>query len=436
MSIIIGHYHLHPGGVTRIIDSQIRSLKQNFPDTEIKVITGHTEDTTKYKKFGIPVLTENNLNYLSTKNLDSDTLSHKLSEIEDFLKSTVKRNDILHFHNINLGKNPLLTFAIYHLAQKGYNVFNHAHDFAEDRPSNMEFNQFIIENHLETNTNEVLYPKNMPNYGYGVINSFDRERLLQFNLGPERIAYLPNPVIIPPEALKLKKSECRKTILRKLHLDEKTNIITYPVRVIRRKNIGEFILLSELFGPDYTFLVTLAPKNPIEIKPYLEWKNFCKSHQISQVHFEVGKEINFHELVKGSDFSITTSYREGFGMAFMEPWLYDTPVVGRDIPEVTRDFMQNGVTFHNLYTQLKIPGKEKDFIELSMEEQMHFIAELKNDNSLRKQLETENQKVKKIFTPRPTEEIDNNKEAIVKNYSFENYGKKIMDTYRTFFGKP
>ncbi len=54
-------------------------------------------------------------------------------------------------------------------------------------------------------------------------------------------------------------------IVTRLGLDPEKKIITYPVRAIRRKNIGEFILLAVLFEGTCQFNITQAPKNPVGI---------------------------------------------------------------------------------------------------------------------------------------------------------------------------
>ena len=35
---------------------------------------------------------------------------------------------------------------------------------------------------------------------------------------------------------------------------------------------------------------------------------------------------------------VTTSVAEGFGLAFLEPWLFGKGLLGRNLPEITVDF--------------------------------------------------------------------------------------------------
>jgi hypothetical protein len=205
------------------------------------------------------------------------------------------------------------------------------------------------------------------------------------------------------------------------------------VRVIRRKNIGELILLSELFKKEATFLVTLAPKNPVEIKFYEQWIRFCQKNNLNNILFEVNQFVDFEKLVRGSDFCITTSIREGFGMTYMESWLFDTPVAGRNLEYITRDFTEKNMEFPNLYNQIIIPGMNKDFKDLSMEEQMEVILKMKENGTFPDEIFSNNSVLTKLFSKVKDTTISKNKKIITNHYSFEVYGKKIMETYKRFF---
>ncbi len=75
------------------------------------------------------------------------------------------------------------------------------------------------------------------------------------------------------------------------------------------------------------------------------------------MHFELGRRSkrSFPELIQVAAAMISTSVAEGFGLAFLEPWLAGKPLTGRDIPEITADFKKNGVVLDLLYPRLDIP---------------------------------------------------------------------------------
>jgi len=67
------------------------------------------------------------------------------------------------------------------------------------------------------------------------------------------------------------------------------------------------------------------------------------SETLDDVNFNVG---NLYHI---SDFALSTSVKEGFGYMFVEPWIADTPLIGRHIDHVIPDFHKNGLNLHHLY---------------------------------------------------------------------------------------
>ena len=152
------HHHLHPGGVTQIIDSQVKSLTQTYPDLQISVLCGHPGPVERFEQQNVQVIVNRNLDYLYDENPSGAEIDRITREIKDFLKKHIAPQEIIHVHNINLGKNPLLTWCIYQLAGEGRPVLNHAHDFAEDRPPNISFLRFFLRYVLQVDPEEVMYP--------------------------------------------------------------------------------------------------------------------------------------------------------------------------------------------------------------------------------------------------------------------------------------
>ncbi len=60
-------------------------------------------------------------------------------------------------------------------------------------------------------------------------------------------------------------------------------------------------------------------------------------------------------MIAKADALITTSVAEGFGLAFLEPWLASKPLVGRNLPEITADFAEHGLDLSALYNCLPVP---------------------------------------------------------------------------------
>ncbi len=428
MQIVIAHSHLNPGGVTRIIESQVESLSGH----KITVITGEAPQTEKIIELGANLVVFSGLNYLEKRVYSDNEARDLLSKLLQFFEKQLSSDSILHFHNLNLGKNPVVTYAVYLLAQKGIPVFNHAHDFAEDRPVNYQFMKDIITRNFQQNITEVLYPK-LPHYHFGVLNASDFERLISYGVEKERIEWLTNPVPYRHKVSEEDKEKAKKIICSSLQLNENKLLVTYPVRVIKRKNIGELILLSVLFNDRVNFTVTQPPQNPEEIRSYEKWLQFCNEHNINVI-FEAGNKVDFETLLIASDFCITTSYQEGFGMVYLEPWLFNTPVIGRNIPYITADFINDGFQFPTLYDSLSVLDNHLDFREMEIEEQMQIISDLQNGIIKKEEIFKQNKALNSLFQKVNTKLIGENISIIKNNYSLEGYGIKLQKRYKKMVG--
>jgi len=422
MRIVILHYHLNPGGVTSIIGSQIRALKIVDPAIHLVVMCGNDSVNTVIS--GIEAITDNSFNYTQADKL-GEISAVEVNRIANCIKRHLTKLDILHCHNVNLGKNPALTAAIFSLAAEGFRIVNHCHDFAEDRPEMLE-----ALHKASVSTGPGMYPVR-PGYQYIVINSCDLRRMSEW-VPSASIHLLPNPVM--DIAVNDPSPMMRPELCEKLGIDPLKRICTYPVRAIRRKNLGEFLLLAMLYGEEMSFLVTQSPRNPTEIPGYLRWKDVCVENKMN-VKFEAGDAVPYEELIRISDFCITTSIKEGFGMVFLEPWLADTPVVGRDLPCTTCDLQDQGMILTWLYKSIKVttPAGMADFKDLDIEAQETALRSLHQPVN-RDRLLKENPFLTTLFNRVPPEIIEHNKGIIKQRFSAEQYGKRLFAIYKGISG--
>lgn len=426
MKIIIGHYHLNPGGVTNIIQSQLRGLA-NIENLKIIVVCdGQGLDNIKLPDNAILMPFEK-LGYMPNLG-DESSMFETVKSIITFFQQITEKEDIIHFHNIGLGKNAALTYAMYLLAKQGFNLINHAHDFPEDRPANFKYLEEGLKLLGVDDIGTIMYP-DIDNYLIGVLNSFDRKRLLEVGLPEERVKLWPNPVSTPTISSDLTKAESKAKIEKALDLDSGKMLVAYPVRVIRRKNIGEYILLAAAFADTANFIVTLPPLNPIEIEPYNKWVAFCKENNIN-LTFEAGHKLEFEWVMKGADVCFTTSIMEGFGMVFVEPWLWGTPVAGREIAAVLPDLKTLGIEYPLIYDKLEIEWQNKcvDFPVLEMQEQMAFIQSILNDGKA--SFLNKNKALADFFNAESVEFENDNKSIISRELSEQQYGKKLYKVYK------
>jgi glycosyltransferase involved in cell wall biosynthesis len=415
---------MNPGGVTRIIEAQVKGLASFMEPADIRIACGPSENAISLT--GLPVIENELLSYRESESSPVE-LYRDISGILSFLESNTDTKTILHCHNPNLGKNPALMLAIHNLAKKGMRVVNHCHDFPEERPSNIDLITRMIEHYSLDSADEVMYPV-MANYHYIVLNSCDHQRLLKKGIPGGFVHMIHNPV---SNAKKNQVTYNRAGINDKLGINPDKLLVTYPVRAIKRKNLGEFILLSVLFSDRAEFAVTLAPLNPVELPGYNRWKSFCRENNI-KIAFETSQVTDYEELVQMSDFCITTSIQEGFGMTYLEPWLAGTPVIGRELDCIMHDLKSKGMQFPGLYQRIitDYNSRVSDFKDLSLQDQERFIYTIQNSKSAREKLLSSNPVLASLLDPVPESVISSNRETILQHFSIESYGKELFGIYK------
>ncbi|HKK67715.1 MAG TPA: hypothetical protein VJ946_05865, partial [Bacteroidales bacterium] len=160
--IDIIHYHLKPGGVTKIIQSQIESLNRKG-GVEIRLLCGECRDPETYTKMGVDLVCDEVFAYADFNEKNEDVIKENIKKAKEASQKYFEKDRIIHFHNLNLGKNPYWMLAINELVSEGYSVVNHSHDFSEDRTENQNFINRIVQKHAGLNAKHVMYP-NAENY--------------------------------------------------------------------------------------------------------------------------------------------------------------------------------------------------------------------------------------------------------------------------------
>jgi hypothetical protein len=219
--------------------------------------------------------------------------------------------DIVHVHNPLIRKTAALLPALNLLNKRGLRLLLQNHDLAEDfRP--------------DVYVDGEDYPENCH---YAVINSRDYSFLHRAGLKLEGLHLIPNEVV-PVAATE--------------GLEQ--NRYLYPVRAIRRKNVGEALLASLFIPKGRTVAVTLPPTTEQDGAVYRGWVNLARELELP-AEFEVGAAGSFADVFGSALAVLSTSVKEGFGFSFLEPWTADRAVLGRRIDYVCRDFEEAGVRF-------------------------------------------------------------------------------------------
>lgn len=353
MRIAVVHYHLAKGGVTRVIEAGLNALRDS--DHEVLVLSSTAAEGAIEPVKQIPELA-----YTPDASVTgADQLEKQL--IEQATEHFGQPPDLWHFHNHGLGKNVNLPEVIRRLALRGERMILQIHDFAEDgRPNNFSAQIAPYQAGTFQQPDLALYPV-APQIVYAVLNSRDYAILLKAGIPREQLVWLPNAIDVPDFTAS--------------STSHSSNLILYPTRGIRRKNIGEVLLMASL-QKDFRFATTLIPRNPQWLDIHKFWDDLAKDLKLP-VTLGLGEnpEFSFESLINEARSLVTTSVAEGFGLAFLEPALFGKPLLGRNLPEITQDFTQNGIRLPGLYSEWPIPLQsfDADALKSRFNEALHAL---------------------------------------------------------------
>jgi len=479
MQLVILHYHLNRGGVTSVVENHLRSLALQQPEacpTRAAIVYGGRAAAWN-ERLADELPFECSL--VAVPELEYDNLRSPDGSLYDALQVVLNQFDrestVLHVHNHSLGKNADMAPVVCRLADEGWRLLLQIHDFSEDlRPSN--YQHLLHEAESVEQLRGQLYPQ-AAQIQYAVLNQRDQQILTQTGVAGERVHLLPNPVKALPDLPDAQRLAAAQTELaQSLDLPAGHRFVLYPVRPIRRKNVGELLLWSLLLD-DATFALTLTPLNPQEQATYQQWVEFATELRLP-ILFEVARntELLFEEIYAAADAIITTSVAEGFGMVYLEASLAGKQLIGRNLPEVCADFLKAGMRFPGLLETMAIPadridleelkrshlhrikdlraayglppegpkktqtvdscflGNTIDFGRLELKGQMDFLRRVKAEADLRKFLRALNPIVQSfgaISEEALRRTLKNNRQVITEHYSPAVIGQQLSDVYQS-----
>lgn len=325
MRIAIVHHHLGAGGVREVIVALSAAMTR--ADWRHVVLT---DDPVSDPPPALPLRRVPGLGYREPGNEPQPVilLEQLRRAAADALGGAP---DVWHFHNHSLGKNPAYAALVPLLAQAGERLLLHIHDLAEDgRPENARALAGI----------DALYPIS-PRVHYGFLNRGDLRCFTDCGLPKNQASVLPNPV----------------TPANPRHHGGPPLLLA-PLRGIRRKNLGELLLLAALAPEGTRTALTRAPENERWTPRYEFWKRAAEDLAIPAALDAVGRlepapgaGTGFDAWREHASHFLTTSVSEGFGRVFLEAPAAGKPLIGRWLPHV-----DEGTDHSGLYRQLLLPA--------------------------------------------------------------------------------
>lgn len=436
MDLAILHYHLRPGGVTRVIELAWEAMAAQ--GIEALVLSGEPQPGTgRIPERCVRVVSE--LRYGAGANED-------LASAVDLACQSHwgKSADVLHTHNHALGKNFSLPVAVAGWTKEGRALVLQLHDFAENaRPANYRGLSDVFGG--PEGLSKILYP-----FG-GRVRPVCLTRGAAARLGHAVAVVLPNPIVLPTGGDTFSHPEFAGG-----------NLFVYPTRGIQRKNLGEFIFHAALANPGDNFLITSAPADGKELVLYRQWQQLAEDLALP-VTFDAARKFGrpVYDFLFAADQCVSTSMEEGFGMAFLEPWMAGKGLIGRDLPPVTKDFREAGVGLDSLYARWDVPSEflDRTGIDLMIEDRVRALlgdyglavtpARLEAAKQAvwgpmgadfgRLDVTTQSLMIKKagtsgfqkpqILSPTPAI-IKKNQELITAHYALQAYGERLTELYR------
>jgi FMN phosphatase YigB (HAD superfamily)/glycosyltransferase involved in cell wall biosynthesis len=329
MRVAIVHYHLDPGGVRSVIE--ITSLALTKARVHHLIFSGSKGPSQ------LPTYQIDGLGYQSS----AGQITAK--QVVTTMKAAAVRllggtPDVWHFHNHSLGKNPLIPLVVDYLVKQREPLLLHLHDLAENgRPQNY--------NLIKDFSN--LYPYSS-RIRYAFLNSRDREIFVKAGLPPTCAELLENPI-------------SAKHVIS-IPCNDRSKIVFAPIRGIRRKNLGELILLSALAPSGTHFAVSRAPQNLDALLVHHHWQKFAIQYRLPITFNVVDRcapsgesDTSFKSWMEHCSHLVSTSVEEGFGLTFLEAIALGKPLFGRNLPHITADQMHRDITFGSLYDRILIP---------------------------------------------------------------------------------
>ncbi|MAI73852.1 MAG: hypothetical protein CMM01_23540 [Rhodopirellula sp.] len=476
MVVVILHCHYERGGVTQVVENHVRAIRETGQCEKIILASGdRCSGLSSETLQSVDLIKLDGFDYDPEVLLVADLALRQQQMLRELKQQFVDHGvsidqALLHWHNHSLGKNTAVPGVIQSLASEGWRILLQVHDFAEDnRPENYGRLVSAMKAVSKRQVDQYLYPQH-DGIHYATLTRADSAALAQIGVSRDCLHCLPNSVAVP-HGERLSKEDARERVLKVLQLPGEARWTLYPVRGIRRKNIGELLLLARWGGDNRYMGLTLKPTTPMEQRSYDRWKQVA-AEVSNRTIFDAGEssDLTLLQNISAADYVVSTSVAEGFGMAFLEPWLLGKGVIARRLSTVADDFENCGVDLRSFYDSIPIPGDKSwinecqretldaqmqawrhlpeafhpaicmslsesvetlDFAKLTPRRQIQVLQRMENDRGF----ELAAKEFSKTLVTRLNQDFENallvsNSESVTENYGSTRIGEALIQLYQ------
>ena len=241
-----------------------------------------------------------------------------------------------------------------------------------------------------------------PHIRHWCVNLADLDWLQRLADGAARWVGNPLPEFVSPDA-----SEIRQAAAWLAHLSGGRRVWLAPVRALRRKNLGEAILLAQYQAEPTCVITTGGPSSVVEVPA---WENLCEAavqHDwpfvpsvLARVEMACGSAGKpgrqnhppMAPLMMAANAIVMPSLQEGFGLPYLEAAALQKPLLARVPPHATENLAALGCTVTGAYNTLPVPADSFN----SAAESTRCLAQW---NSLLPSLPRELQRPRDAFPP-------------------------------------
>lgn len=386
MKLVVFHSHFRPGGVRRVIELATPHLVAHWPVRVRAVIlaTGEAPDRVWLQNFrkrlpGTPVkvLVEPAFGYVSELKWDEKTIEKRVRHgVMELVREIIRGECLVWAHNLGLGRNLYLARELTFTCRcSGIPIIAHHHDWwFENR-----WNHFAIMRHTgfrKTSSVAEAVLAASQSIAHAAINNADATVLKKHF--PGLAGWLPNPVEKEPLPSAERVEATRAWLHRQL--GEEAPVWLLPSRLLRRKNMGEALLLTRWLRPE-AWLVTTGHASSAEEQPYADaLAEAAQRHQwrlrLSILQRHTTGQPTVPELLAASEAVVFTSLQEGFGLPYLETAAARRPLLARQLPNISPDLKQFGFTFPQSYHEVLVDPALFNW-RAERNRQIHLFAEWK-----------------------------------------------------------
>ncbi len=357
--LVVVHYHLRPGGVRRVIEVTLPAIVAAMPSLERVTITVGEEDRDGWldrlraniSGVAFELRSNASIGYFSELEVEPQVAREAVRKfLHDVVKSDVET--LVWAHNLGLARNLLLARELAEVtAGPMTRMVSHHHDFwFENRWSRWpEFSPCGAES-LDDVARCVF--SSGANVSFGTINRLDLHGIQR--QAKNQSAWLPNPADMEHVNAPGDRQLAADWLAEQL--GDRGPVWVFPTRFLRRKNIGEAMLLTQWMRPDGWLVTTAAASSADEVEYFERISRFSQEHS-KRCRFAIlanGGEPrpSVEHVVAASEAVIVTSIQEGFGLPYLEAAAIGKPLVARSLANVTPDLRQLGLNFSNTYNEI------------------------------------------------------------------------------------